>query len=210
MAGAGAGSTDSPLCVRLLAYEAVVEVPAQWTSVASARLATPAEQPVPLRASWPYRLAEDDGGWTVVEGEDRVGRAEDLDRAVDLLERRLVARTLDYVTKAGWTVVAGRVVERGGRRSLVLGTSGALEARTLLRDGEALALPLPLPWSGELPRRGPLTDVEVAGPAPGPLPTPAAMAALAAAVVAAPPGGRRTVVRQATAALRGVRSTAIG
>ncbi len=210
MAGAGGVSTTSNVLVRLLAYEAVVQVPEAWAPTVTARLATPAEQPVPVRAAWPYRLeVAAGGGWSVVEGEDRVGRADDIDRAVELLERRLVARTLDYAARAGWVVVAGRLGDEGGRRTLVLGSADAADARTLLREGEALALPLPLPWPGQLTPRGRLTDVEVVGPSPGPMSTAAALSALVEAVVAVPPGGRRAVIRQATSALRGVRATTI-
>jgi hypothetical protein len=190
---------------RLLTHAVALRVPAQQAGPFAARFVTPAAQDAPARATWEYRVAEEpDGRSSLWESHDRFADAGDAGEAAEVLERRVVGRAVDYFARWGWLVVAGRLVEVDGRRVLTVG--GGDGSLTLLRDGQAVPLPLPFPHPGPLPGLGPLTELVVVGGPPGPVATPAALAALLAAVRAPIPGGARAGVREAMAALRGVRS----
>ena len=187
----------------LLTQAVVLGMPARLVEPLAARFVTPTVQNAPIRWTWEYRVAEEpDGHLTLWEGVDRFGSTEDATEAAELLEGRILGRALDYFARWGWLVVAGRLREVEESRILTIGgDDGSL---TLLRDGRAVPLPLPLPHAGPLPDIGPLTEVGVLGAPSGPVATPAALAAVLAAVRLPIPGGARAAVREATAALADV------
>jgi hypothetical protein len=192
--------------LRLLTQRVVLRVPPTHAGLFEARFTTPSEQDAPLRGTWEYRIAEEgDRGLSLWEADDRFARAGDPATAADLLEARLVDRLLDYLSRWGWLVISGDLVAAGSRRVLTIG--GEAGALTLLRDGEAVPLPLPLPYLGPLAGRGPLTDLVVLGAPAGPMAKPLALSALLTAVRAEQPGGAGRAVRQVTAALRDVQSS---
>jgi hypothetical protein len=206
--GGSVNDQEHEIALRLLTFDIRLQVPAASREPFEARFVTPADQDAPVRTTWSYRVAaHPDGRLELWEGADRFAEAPDLDAAAELLEERILGRGLDHFARWGWLVVAGRLSAAGGRRAFTVGRDDG--ARTLVRDGEAVALPLPLPFTGALPARGPLTEVEVVGAPEGPLPVPAAMSALLDAATTPIPGGARAAVREVTAICRGVTARGI-
>lgn len=195
------------LSFRVLVQRVVVRVPTEHGAAFEARFGGP-EDDGSARGTWHYQVERAvESGLDILEGGDRFARAVTGPQAADLLEERVAARVLDYVTRSGWVAVSGSLVEEDERRVLTIGADDS--SVVLLRDGDAVALTIPSSYPGRTAEPRPLTDLAVAGGPVGPMPKAVAVSALLDAVRTDLSDGGRSAIRQVAAVLRDARATGL-
>jgi hypothetical protein len=144
---------------RLLTHQVDLDLP-DGSTPARAYLANTAVQDVPCRHRARYAVTPAAGRLVLREDGDRFADAASMDEAARLLDERLRLRVCDYLSRAGWLLLAAGLVTVGDRRCLVVGDDvdrSVLLAALLLdghrvdgaqvvavRGGDAVAVPFPL------------------------------------------------------------------
>lgn len=157
---ARSGSRPIALQFQLLWHDITIETSSPPVRDTLRYLVQHADQRMTPVRSMHYEVIGDADEFVVLEEGDELSTGLDRVAVLDVLYRRIHQRAFELASLRGWVRVHGAVVDLGGRRALLVGTSGVgkttLSLRllfdgvavhgdesALVRDGRVLAVPRP-------------------------------------------------------------------